>query len=203
VAQLIVYLDINHWYAVGLAAEGKPQRPEHTGILTKLQTEVDAGHLRFPLSSITYEELTENPRDQLREPAARVMFQLSKPATIAPASKVVDEELVVELNRRFGRPAFPAKVEKFGFGVGLAFGTPGQLKAEVPADQQAAIGAKLGMTFEDAEAKANAPFEYYVLSTPRSLCNRIPNYDPNESRLQADAEPASLQALRSLSFPAV
>lgn len=147
------------------------------------------------MSSITYEELTENPRDQLREPAARVMVQLSKLAAIAPASKVVDEELVVELNRRFGKLAFPAKVKKFGFGVGFAFGTPGQLKAEVLADQQAAIEAKLGMTIEDAETRANALFEYYLLTTPRSLRNRIANFDPNQARRQADAELASLQVL--------
>ena len=130
-ASRTIYLDINHWYALGRAAQGNPDKPEHAKLLTALQSEVDTGRLVIPLSSITYEELTENPRDRMRESTAEVMWNLSKVATIAPASKIVDEELVVELNRRFGRPRWPAKVRKFGQGVGFAFGE-GRLRAVVP-----------------------------------------------------------------------
>ena len=35
--------------------------------------------------------------------------------------RIVDEELALALNRMFGRPAFPVKGEKFGFGVKFAF----------------------------------------------------------------------------------
>lgn len=188
--QQTVYLDINHWYALGRARQGNPDSPEHAALLTALQDEVDAGRLVIPLSHVNYEELTENPRDQLREPTAKVMWRLSKGATIAPASKVVDEELEAELNRRFGRPAFPAKVRKFGHGVGFAFGV-GPLKAVVPEGRRAEVEAEIGMTIQDAEALV----EYNVLATPRSLRGRIPGFDPNRWRREADAELAALKIM--------
>jgi hypothetical protein len=79
-----VYIDINHWYALGRADMGSPDKPEHAAVLSRLQGEVDAGRLVIPLSSVTYTELTENPRDQLREAAAGVMLKLSRLVTIAP-----------------------------------------------------------------------------------------------------------------------
>ncbi len=48
-----VYIDINHWYALGRADDGKPDKPEHAAILRKLLAEVDAGRLVVPLSSVT------------------------------------------------------------------------------------------------------------------------------------------------------
>jgi hypothetical protein len=188
--QRIVYLDISHWYALGRAAQGDPISPEHPAILAALQDEVDTGRLMIPLSSVTYEELTENPRDQFREPAADVMWRLSKTATIAPASKLVDEELVVELNRRFGRPRFPAKVQKFGHGVGFAFGT-GRLTAVVPPGKWAEVEAKIGMSLADAEAQ----LEYYILATPGSLRGQISSFDPNGWRREADAELTALRVM--------
>lgn len=88
-----MYIDINHWYALGRADMGSPDKPEHAAVLSRLQGEVDAGRLVIPLSSVTYTELTENPRDQLREAAAGVMLKLSRLVTIAPPAKIVDEEL--------------------------------------------------------------------------------------------------------------
>jgi hypothetical protein len=82
-----------------------------------LQEEVAAGRLVISLSSVTYTELTENARDHQRKPTADIMLKLSRLATIAPLRKVVDEELARELNRRFGRAAFPVKVPKIGHGA--------------------------------------------------------------------------------------
>jgi hypothetical protein len=86
-----VYIDINHWYALGRADVGAPDTPEDAIVLSKLQEEVEAGRLVIPLSSVTYTELTENPRDHQRKPTADVMLKLSRLATIAPPRKVVDE----------------------------------------------------------------------------------------------------------------
>jgi len=80
-----VYIDINHWYALSRADAGNPDTPEDAIVLRKLQEEVDAGRLVIPLSSVTYTELTENPRDHQRKPTADVMLKLSRLATIAPA----------------------------------------------------------------------------------------------------------------------
>ena len=78
-----VYIDINHWYALGRADAGNPDTPEDAIVLRKLQEEVDAGRLVMPLSSVTYTELTENPRDHQRKPTADVMLKLSRLAAVA------------------------------------------------------------------------------------------------------------------------
>ena len=191
-----VYLDINHWYALGRAGAGNPDRPEHAGVLAGLQGEVDAGRLVIPLSSVTYTELTENPRDQHREPAASVMLPLSRLVTIAPPDKIVDEELARELNRRFGRPAFPVKVPKIGYGAGFAFGTPGRVKATgFTAAERDRIETQMGKTIADLELQANALFEYWLLATPRSLRDRIPGFEPVLTRQDAAAELAEIQVM--------
>ena len=191
-----VYIDINHWYALARADDGKPDKPEHAAILRKLLAEVDAGRLVVPLSSVTYTELTENPRDQLRQPASGVMLKLSRLATIAPAQKIVDEELARELNRRFGRPAFPIKVPKLGRGVGFAFGVPGRVKATGFTDaERERIEAQMGKTIADLELEVNAQFEYRLLATPRSLRNRIPGFEPAATRTDAAAELAEIQVM--------
>jgi hypothetical protein len=191
-----VYLDINHWYALGRADTGDPDKPEHAAILSKLQGEVEAGRMVIPLSSVTYTELTENPRDQLREPAARVMLRLSRLVTIAPREKIVDEELAQEFNRRFGRPAFPVKVPKIGYGVGFAFGTPGRLKATGYTDaERDRIEAQMGKTIADLELEANARFEYWMLATPRSLRDTIPGFEPVLTREAAATELAEIQVM--------
>jgi hypothetical protein len=191
-----VYLDINHWYALARAQAGKPDRPEHADVLSKLQGEVNAGRLIIPLSSVTYTELTENPRDQLREAAARVMLKLSRFVTLAPPHKIVDEELARELNRRFGRPAFPIKVPKIGSGVGFAFGIPGRVKVTGFTDvERKRIEARLGKSITDLELEVNAQFEYWLLATPRSLRERIPGFEPVVTREAAAAELAEIQVM--------
>ncbi len=149
-----------------------------------------------PLSSVTYTELTENPGDQLRQPAAGVMLRLSRLATIAPAQKIVDEELARELNRRFGRPAFPIKVPKLGRGVGFAFGMPGRVKATGFTDaERERIEAQMGKTIADLELEVNAQVEHWLLATPRSLRNRIPGFEPVATRTDAAAELAEIQVM--------
>jgi hypothetical protein len=191
-----IYLDINHWYALARADTGHPDKPQHATALSKLQGEVDAGRLVIPLSSVTYTELIENPRDQLREPAASVMLKLSRLVTIAPRDKIVDEELAQELNRRFGRPAFPIKVPKIGYGVGFAFGTPGRLKATGYTEaERERIEAQMGKTIADLELEANALFEYWVLATPRSLRDTVSGFEPVLTRQDAAAELAEIQIM--------
>ncbi|MDT5082317.1 MAG: hypothetical protein QOJ80_6954 [Mycobacterium sp.] len=186
-----VYLDINHWYALSRAEMGNPDRPEHVAVLNKLLAEVDAGRLVIPVSSVTYTELIENPRDQLRVPAANVILKLSRLATIAPATKILEEELDRELNRRFGRPAFPVKVPKIGYGVGFAFGL-GRLKADVVTGaDHARIEAQIGRTL----AEATELVEYCVLLTPRSLRDTIPGFEPVSTRQDAAAELSEIQVM--------
>jgi hypothetical protein len=83
---LVVYLGLNHWYALGAALAGRPEHPEHVATLQKLKDQVDQGRLVFPLAAVHYTELTENPRDQLRRESADAMDLLSHYVTIASAS---------------------------------------------------------------------------------------------------------------------
>lgn len=193
---IVVYLDLNHWYALGAALAGHPEQPDHVAILQKLKDQVDQGRLVFPLSAVHYMELTENPREQHRREAANAMDLLSRYVTIASIGKIVDEELAREFNRRFGRPAFPMKVRKFGAGVGFAFGQETHLKLQnVPDGQRAAIEARLGLPIKDFEAAINTLLEYSTLTTPASERSQIPGYDPYAARRVADLELKSFKVM--------
>jgi len=116
----VVYLDLNHWYMLGEARAGHPRQPDHVDVLRALSEHVEQGRLMFPLSAVHYIELAENPRDHQREEAANVMTVLSRFNTMTSLAKIIDEELAYALNRRFGRPAFPVKVKKLGYGANFA-----------------------------------------------------------------------------------
>ena len=113
-ARRTVYLDLNHWYALGEALARHPRQPEHVDVLSQLREHVEQGRLAFPLSAVHYMELTENPRYHQREEAAKVMAELSRFNTIAPTSKIIEEELALAFNRRFGRPTFPVRHRQQG-----------------------------------------------------------------------------------------
>lgn len=100
------------------------------------------------------------------------------------------------MNRRFGRPAFPIKVPKNGYGVGFAFGAPGRVKATSFTDEERArIEAQVGKTIADLELEANAFFEYWLLATPWSLRDAIPGFEPVSTRQDALTELAEIQVM--------
>jgi hypothetical protein len=70
------------------------------------QGQADARRLLIPLSTVTRTVLTENPA---RPPSAS-RLEPSPRGTTAPTAAIADEERAQELNRSFGRPAFPVKV---------------------------------------------------------------------------------------------
>jgi hypothetical protein len=163
-----VYLDINHWYALGEAMAGHPQKPEHVDVLHQLARLVGQGRIMIPLSAVNYVELSENPRDRQREEAAKVMTLLARSSTITSTKRIVDEELGLALNRMFGRPAFPVRVEKSGFGASFAFtGEIRQFKLTGgTADARRRLEAMLGMSVAEMEAMVNAVSEYDLLKQP-------------------------------------
>lgn len=194
---LMVYLDLNHWYALGDALAGNPQNPDHVMALKQFQGHVERGEVIFPLSTVHYMELTENPRDAHRERAADAMALLSRFVTMAPGSKIVDEELALELNRRLGRPAFPKKVTKFGIGVGFAFGEAKRMMLNgITEENRQELETRLGMSVSEFEASANATTEYWVLrGPPGTLRSAIPDYDPYAARRVADDQLASFSVM--------
>jgi hypothetical protein len=193
-----VYLDINHWYALGEAMAGHPRKLEHVGVLRQLTQQVEQGRITIPLSAVNYMELSENPRDHHREEAAEVMTLLARFSTITSTKKIVDEELALALNRMFGRPAFPVRVEKFGFGANFAL--TGEMKQFVltggSEESRKELEARLGMSIADLETRVNAISEYELLKQPpKAYWESIPGYDPYAARRVADRELASFNVM--------
>lgn len=198
-ARRIVYLDLNHWYMLGEAMAGHPRQPEHADVLRVLREQVEQGRLMFPLSAVHYIELAENPRDHQRKEAADVMTVLSRFNTMTPAARIIDEELAQALHARFGRPTWPIKVPKFGYGATFALtgkeGGPGRVVGGSEEDRRE-LEAKLGMSVAQFEAEANAFAEYERLKQPESsVRGQIPGYDPYAARRIADDELKSFNVL--------
>lgn len=193
-----VYLDINHWYALGEAMAGRPQKPEHVDVLNQLTGLVEQGRIMIPLSAVNYIELSENPRDHQREEAAKVMTLLARFNTLTSTKRIVDEELGLALNRMFGRPAFPTRTEKFGFGANFAL--TGEIKQFTLVggtdDSRGRLEATLGVSITELEARVNAVSEYELLKQPpRPYASTIPGYDPYAARREADRELASFNVM--------
>jgi hypothetical protein len=193
-----VYLDLNHWYILGEAMAGRPRQPEHVDVLQELTGQVEQGRLMFPLSAVHYMELAENPRDRQREEASNVMTLLAQFNTMTSIGRIIDEELAHALTVRFGRPAFPLKVTKFGYGANFALtgeqkgfrltgGTEKDLRD---------LEAKLGKSVAQWEAEVKTFAEYELLKQPSpGLRDQIPGYDPYAARRIADEELQSFNVL--------
>jgi hypothetical protein len=124
------------------------------------------------------------------------MAKLSHFTTITTASRIVDEELALALNRKFGRPAFPVKVEKLGFGAMFAFGEPKSFRLTGGTeDDRKKLEQQLGKSIAELEAEVNVSTEYYLLNTPNALETQLPNYDRNAARRIADQELASFNVM--------
>jgi hypothetical protein len=193
-----VYLDINHWYSLGEAMAGHPQKPEHVEVLKQLTQLVEQGRIMIPLSAVNYIELSENPRDHQREEAANVMTLLARFNTITSTKRIVDEELGLALSRMFGRPAFPVRTEKFGFGANFALtGEVKQFRLSGGTDDaRIQLEAVLGISVAEMEARVNAVSEYELLKQPpKAYWSTIPGYDPYAARREADRELVSFNVM--------
>lgn len=192
-----VYLDLNHWYALGEALAGTPLEPRHKDVLDLLLRLVEQDEITMPLSTVTYMELAENPRDQMREKAAKAMTMLSRFTTMAPTGKILDAELAQAFHQQFGRPAFPLKTPGFGFGVGHAFGEPFAFRLKGGTKQDLArLEQQLGQPIADWEAHVNVWAEYQLLvQPPAGMRAQIPNYDAYAARKVADRQLASFNVM--------
>jgi hypothetical protein len=193
-----VYLDLNHWYVLGDALAGHPLQPEHLDLVGQLTTLVEQGQIMFPLSSVHYMELSENPRDEYRKRAADVMAVLSRFNTITAMKKIVDEELALALNRKFGRPAFPVKVQKFGVGVWFALhGESKGFRLTGGSDEsRRELEVRSGRSIAQLEDDINAVTEYELLKQPpKAYWDQIPDYDPYAARREADRDLESFNVM--------
>ncbi|MFJ1602570.1 hypothetical protein ACIOHS_04240 [Streptomyces sp. NPDC088253] len=192
-----VYLDLNHWYALGEALANTPQDPGHKHALNLLVRLVEQGEIILPLSTVTYMELAENPRDHIREKAAKAMVLLSRFTTMAPTGKILDAELAQAFHQRFGRPAFPASTPGFGYGVGHAFGEPFAFRLKGGTEQdRTRLERQLGQPVAKWEAQINAWAEYQLLvQPPAGMRDQIPNYNAYAARDVAERQLASFNVM--------
>jgi hypothetical protein len=141
----VVYLDQLHWISLARAMTGHPQGAPYVDVLADLlQTVLDRKAV-FPLSSTHHAELQSNANYRQRTDVAAVMSQLSGHKAVSGVGPIRRAELEQALHGRFGRPAEPAVVKPFGWGVQFAFGQPAQrLRLSGPPEARARFAERFG-----------------------------------------------------------
>lgn len=194
----VIYLDLNHWYALGEAKRGSTSAPSiAVAALERLRGLKAQGRVLLPLSSVHYMEVTENARDQQRQAVADVMEELGDYWTFAPTSLIVAEEIDIALNQQFGRPREVRTTPKVGRGFGFAFGHPGEFRISGPEDSMERHKQRVGAeTTAGWEAWANRLAERSILQGSRQVFGQpIPGHDPYAARRVADDELARMRRI--------
>jgi hypothetical protein len=180
---LTVYLDINHWYALGKAVAGRPENDVDSDLLARLRVLRAANTIILPLSAIHYMELRENPRDHLTSEAADAMEELSDFWALAPSAVVLAEEIDEQLNARYGRPSAIRRSPRFGRGFGFAHGEPGHFVLQGPPEAREHLRSRLGDDgVRELTQRANAMFERAALAESRN----VPNFNVYADRDSAE-----------------
>jgi len=119
---MTVYLDLNHWIGLAKARKAANSSPTYDRCYELLKAATSDRKVSMPLSSATYMELQHAVRSpRQRGDLADVMSELSRFVTIRRRSELIDAQFEAALNRRFGRPIYPRKLEAFGIGFNFAF----------------------------------------------------------------------------------
>lgn len=114
---LRVYLDQNKWVDLARVATGHQLGNRFKDALAVCRAGVAAGQVSFPLDMYRYWETGKRADDRSRNDVVDVMRELSQQHTIAAPSGVLDEEIDLALQRRFGRPEHPRQQQVFGVGM--------------------------------------------------------------------------------------
>lgn len=132
-----VYLDLNHWIALSQAATGHREGRQYCDTLAACRAAHQAGVI-FPISSVTYIEVSKIKDPRQRAHLAQVMEELSGFRTVASHPLIVTMELDAAISGRLGIPSQARQdLAYLGTGVGYAFGqvlTP--TFSGLPADEQ-------------------------------------------------------------------
>lgn len=114
---LRIYLDQNKWVDLARAATGHPRGGQFADALTLARAGVTAGTVSFPLDMYRYWETSKRRDDRSRDDVVDTMLELSNQHTMALPFPLLDREIDLALQRRFGRPEHPRKVQEFGIGM--------------------------------------------------------------------------------------
>ena len=114
---LRIYLDQNKWVDLARAATGHQRGGQFADALTLARAGVAAGTVSFPLDMYRYWETSKRRDDRSRDDVVDTMLELSKQHTMALPFPLLDREIDLALQRRFGRPEHPRQVKEFGIGM--------------------------------------------------------------------------------------
>jgi hypothetical protein len=114
---LRVYLDQNQWIYLALAATGNERGKQFHDALAMCRAGVAAGTVSFPLDMYRYWETSKRSNDRSRFDVVNVMRELSQQHTMALPFGLLDREIDLALQRRFGRPEQPRQQQVFGSGI--------------------------------------------------------------------------------------
>lgn len=117
-----VYLDLNHWIALSQAATGHPEGTRYRDALEACRAAAGAGVL-FPISSVSYIEVSKIKDPRQRAHLAEVIEELSGFRSILSHPLIVTMELDAAISGRLGVPSRAQQsLAYLGSGVGYAFG---------------------------------------------------------------------------------
>lgn len=180
-----VYLDQWAWVELAKAAKGTSRDENFLALLEFARFGTKRGMLSFPLSTIHYMELYQTSNARQRHELGTLMHELSlSHRMISPTNAVVAAEFDTALNKRFGRPSEPRKVQVFGLGVGHAFNL-GDVRGRLVPREGVSPGSIDPVWKAQFEAEANDHMEWALLCGPGEG-EEVPGYDPNAHRVFAD-----------------
>jgi hypothetical protein len=163
--QRTVYLDLNHWVGLSQAATGHREGHQFLGVLEACRSAA-AGGVLFPISSVTYIEVSKIKDPRQRADLAAVIQELSGFHSLISHALLVTLELDAAVSAALSVPsAMGQDLAYVGRGVGYAFGqvlTPtfagdgldGQVQALIEAHGQGVLDGLI------------TGFELYALQGP-------------------------------------
>lgn len=201
-----VYLDLNHWIALSQAATGHREGRRYFDTLDACKAAAQAGVV-FPISSVSYIEVSKIKDPRQRAHLTEVMGELSGFRTVASHPLIVTMELDAAISARLGVPSRARQdLAYLGTGVGYAFGqvlTP--TFSDLPGDEHTRqVAAVYG---PNLLRKLMFDFERFALQGPEddeAADLRRTGWDPDaawkiaiERAGEERAQAARLEAVRS------
>jgi hypothetical protein len=153
---LRVYLDENKWVDLARAATRHRLGERFRDALAMCRAGVASGAVSFPLDMYRYWETGKRGNERSRNEVVDVMRELSQQHTMAVPSGVLDQEIDLALQRRYGRPEQPRRQQVFGVGmrhISLGRMEWPELNLSTLPDGGASLPAGLRVQLQDAVAE--------------------------------------------------
>jgi hypothetical protein len=131
----LVYLDLNHWITLAKASTGRPDGTAHRLALETCLAAVADGRALFPLSEVTFMEVSRNSTPRQRKHLADVMEELSRFYVVTSRTVLATHEIEATLEAKFGQHPMPVRTTDYlDWGVGRALGLVGEFRVYSSAD---------------------------------------------------------------------